>query len=186
LKSLDVSHTQITNNGLQYLTKLRNLEEIKLGGNKVSGVGLHALRTLPKLTRLDLSGFQKRNSGTWAVALTDLDLESIGALVTLQHLSLNGTKITDLGLTRLKTLTDLRSLDLGRTAVTSTGLKELAGLAKLERLSLWKSSRVDDQAASVLSEMKGLVALDLSETAITDAARQQLRSLPRLKELYVQ
>jgi Leucine-rich repeat (LRR) protein len=186
LKSLDISHTQVTNNGLQYLVKLRSLEELVLGGNKISGVGLHALRTLPKLTRLDLSGFQKRNSGTWSVALTDNDLEMIASMTGLQDLNLSGTRITDLGIGRLKTLRELRSLDLSRTAVTASGLKELVGLTKLERLSLWKASRINDAGAPVLTQMKGLVALDVSETAMTDAGREQLRSIQGLRDLYVQ
>src|SRR5205807_10441402 len=111
LKSLDVSHTQVTNNGMEYLPALRNLEELRVGGNKVTGAGLRWLRVLPNLRVLDLNGTQKRNSGLWSVSLTDLDVETLAGFKQLQELDLAGAKITDAALAGVSRLTNLRALD---------------------------------------------------------------------------
>lgn len=94
LKSLDISDTQVTNNGMEYIASLRNLEELLVGGNKVTGAGLRVLKTLPNLKRLSLRGAQKRNSGTWAVTLTDLDLEMLATLKPLRFVDLSRMKLS--------------------------------------------------------------------------------------------
>jgi len=175
LTHLDVSYTQVTNNGLEFLPALTQLEEFSAGGNKISGVGLHALKALPRLKRLNLSGAQKRNSGTWVVTLADPDLETLGQLKGLESLNLGGLRVTDLGLVQLRGLRKLRELDLSRTEVSGSGLAVLEMLPDLERLVLWNSKRVDDAAIAVLSKLKKLTRLDLAGTAITSAGVETLR-----------
>src|SRR5262249_6970399 len=110
LKSLDVSYTQVTNNGMEYLAGLRNLEGFSVGRNKVQRGALRDVKALLRLTLLNLNGAQKRSSGLWTVALTDLDLESIGGLKQLRGLDLGGMKFGDLGLPHLAAMSELTSL----------------------------------------------------------------------------
>src|SRR5207244_2801559 len=157
-----------------------NLEELRVGGNKVTGVGLRWLRVLPNLRVLDLNGAQKRNSGTWSVSLTDLDVEMLGGFKQLQDLNLAGAKITDAALAGVSKLTHLRALDLSRTQVSGKGIGNLGGLAGLERLSLWQTRTIRDDAGAALASMPGLQVLDLSETRIGDATLAALAPARKL------
>ena len=56
---------------------------------------------------------------------TDVDLEHLKALTTLQYLNLPFSKVTDAGLEHLKGLTNLEELDLRATNVTDEGVKKL-------------------------------------------------------------
>lgn len=184
IRSLDISYTQITNNGLEHLSALTNLEELALGGNKVTGAGLRVLKLLPALRSLNLNGAQKRNSGTWAVSLTDLDLDAVAGLKGLQSLDLGGLKITDAGIARLKPLAHLSALDVSRTEVSAGGLKSLS-LNALHRLSLYKTKKIDDSVAEVLLSAGELEFIDLAETSFGDTGLARLAKLKGLKHLYL-
>jgi hypothetical protein len=56
---------------------------------------------------------------------TDADLIYFKDIPTLDHISLEDTKITDAGLKHLMGLTSLRKLDLHGTRVTDAGIAEL-------------------------------------------------------------
>ena len=191
LRALDVSFTQVSTVGLERLAELTQLEELALGGNKISGAGLPVLSVLPNLRKLTLGGTQRRNSGYWAVSLTDVDLELVGSLTQLEWLDLSGSlrsplnAISDLGVSKLAGLRELQVLDLSQTRVSSVGLEPLAKLPKLERLSLWRAERIDDDAAPLLALMKALEVLDLSETKVTDRTLRELTSLENLRRLYL-
>ncbi len=191
LRSLDVSFTQISTPGLEYLAELSYLEELALGGNKLNGAGLTVLSALPNLKKLTLKGTQRRNSGYWAVSLTNVDMELLGSLRQLEWLDLGGSirsplnELSDLGISELAQLRELRVLDISQTRISSAGLESLAGLPKLERLSLWRAERIDDRAAEFLARMRSLETLDLSETQIGDATLKKLAALPQLRRLYL-
>jgi Leucine-rich repeat (LRR) protein len=182
LRSLDVSYTQVTNTGLDFLSSLPKLEELVIGGNKVTGAGLRVLKQLPSLRSLSLKGAQKRNSGTWTVSLTDLDLDALAGLKGLQSLDLAGLRISDAGVARLKDLTGLSVLDLSRTEVSASGLKGLRA-NRLKRLSLHRAKRVDDSIAEWLGAADRLEVLDLSETAVGDAGLARLAPLKSLSHV---
>ncbi len=185
LESLDVSYTQVTNNGLEYLPALSQLETLSLGGNKISSAGLPVLKALPKLKSLNLSGAQKRNSGTWAVTLTDLDMTTLGELNRLESLNMAGLRITDPNLTRLKNLALLRDLDLSRTEVTGAGLSALSSFPHLQKLNLWNLKRVEDSAIPALLKLNKLALLDLAGTGVTDRGLELLGAIPSLRRLYL-
>lgn len=191
LRSLDVSFTQISTPGLEYLAELTHLEELALGGNKINGAGLTVLAALPNLKKLTLKGSQRRNSGYWAVSLTNVDMEMLGSLRQLEWLDLGGSirsplnDLSDLGIGEVAQLRELRVLDISQTRISSAGLEPLAGLPKLERLSLWRAERIDDGAAEHLAQMSSLHTLDLSETQVTDATLARLAELPQLRRLYL-
>jgi hypothetical protein len=59
------------------------------------------------------------------VRVTDADLDRIGRLRALRHLTLEGADVTDDGLARIEGMTQLLELNLIRTRVTGAGVKEL-------------------------------------------------------------
>ena len=185
LEVLDISVTQATDNGMEHLAELTKLRELNLGANKISALGLPILQLLPNLTTLRLSGQQMRNSGFWAVAVTDLDIDVVTQLTQLEHLDVAGRKLTDLGVKKIANLSRLRSLDLSRTEVTEGGIQALADLPQLQTLHLAGAERINDAAAPYLAAMDSLTSLDLSSTKVSDGTLRVLLKSHKLRELYL-
>ena len=148
LESLDIANTEVTDVGLENLITLVNLKELALGRGRLSNSGLVALRMLPTLTLLDLSGARP----------TPPDNPSGRG---------GGPGIPEETLKAIAELKDLRTLYLGYSAISADGLRTLASLAKVERLGLQGCSRVDDAALAELVNWKGLKYLDIQETPVT-------------------
>ena len=165
LESLDVAHTEVTDVGLENLITLINLKELALGQGRLSNFGLVALRMLPTLTYLDLSGARPTppdNPGGRG----------------------GGAGIPEETLKAIAELNDLRVLQLGYSAINAAGLHTLRRLTKVEKLGLQGCSRVDDSALSELSEWKSLQYLDVQEDPVTEGGLRTLRAArPGLKVL---
>jgi internalin A len=207
LKSLDLSHTMVGDVGLESLPALSELEELDLGGTRITGINLNFLKLLPKLKKLSFNGIQRRNAGAcWTPLITDLDLDTISLLSSLEDLNLGvgvslgktgaavgagnchvtgGIQLTDLGVAKLAKLTKLRRLDISGARVTPAGLKVLESLPQLERLSLWNCTALDDSAAAEFAAIPKLTFLDLSYTSAGDGTLKSLTALPNLKLLYL-
>jgi Leucine-rich repeat (LRR) protein len=207
LKSLDLSHTMVGDVGLESLPALSELEELNLGGTRITGINLNFLKLLPKLKKLSFSGIQRRNAGAcWTPLVTDLDLDTISLLSSLEDLNLGvgvslgktgvaagagnchvtgGIQLTDLGVAKLAKLTKLQRLDVSGARITPAGLNVLKSLPQLERLSLWNCTALDDSAASKFAAAPKLTMLDLSYTSAGDGTLKSLAALPNLKLLYL-
>jgi Leucine-rich repeat (LRR) protein len=152
LRSLDLSHTQIDDEGFEELASLPYLEELSIGGNRLNGSALVALKAIPTLRRLDASGLQRVDSGLWGLPLTDANVQRLAALKQLRHLSLSGATLADRGVDRpghpeaerttmpdlsaLTALEALETLDLSRTPITLDRLAPLLELRNLKELAL--------------------------------------------------
>lgn len=185
LRVLYAGFSRVNDDGFEALANLDKLEELHIGGDKMSGLALPLLRMLPSLRHLDVNGSQRTDSGRWGLMLTDVNVESIGALTQLETLNMGGAIVSDSGMKALGGLVNVHTLDLSRTEITAQGLEPLAKLPKLRRLNLWQAARIDDKAASHLVRMKSLETLDLGDTAVTDALLDQLEGLKQLKVLLV-
>ena len=62
---------------------LDQLEKLEFGGNKMSGVALPLLKRPPSLRELNVSGWQRTDSGLWGVAITDFNIDNIVQLEQL-------------------------------------------------------------------------------------------------------
>jgi len=185
LRVLDVGFSRVNDNDFEHLASLEKLEELHIGGNKMNGLALPLLRMLPSLRHLDVNGSQRTDSGRWGLTLSDVNIANLTALTELEALNMGGAQLTDVGMEQIEALSNLRTLDLSRMDITAEGLAPVAKLPHLSRLNLWKSQRIDDDAAEYLLRMKSLSALDLSATAVTDATLDRLKALPSLKELFI-
>jgi hypothetical protein len=194
--------------GLEHLPNLSELEHLKIGATLITGLNLNFLKLLPKLKTLSLRGVQRRNAGAcWTPNVTDLDLDTISLLSTLEDLDLGvgiklgmggqpaapgggnctltgGLQFSDLGIAKLAKLKNLKRLNISGAKLTTEGLQVLQSLP-LERLSVWASASLDDSAADVLAGMPTLAHLDMSYTKIGDEGLQRLGKLPNLKALYL-
>jgi len=156
LEALDIAHTEVTDLGLDNLITLINLKELAVGRGRLSNSGLTALRMLPTLTYLDLSGARPTppdNPGGRG----------------------GGAGVPEETLKAIAELRDLRVLYLGYSAITADGLRTLSVLDQVERLGLQGCSRVDDAALAELAKWKSLKYLDVQEAPVTEKGLTMLR-----------
>jgi Leucine-rich repeat (LRR) protein len=156
LEALDIAHTEVTDLGLENLITLVNLKELAVGRGRLSNAGLVALRMLPTLIRLDLSGARPTppdNPGGRG----------------------GGASIPEETLKAIAELKDLRVLYLGYSAINADGLRALSVLEKVEKLGLQGCNRVDDAALVELAKWKSLKYLDVQEDPVTEKGLALLR-----------
>jgi hypothetical protein len=156
LEALDIAHTEVTDVGLENLVGLVNLKELAAGRGRLTNTGLAAVRFLPTLTRLDLSGARPTppDSPTGRGAAGVIPEETLRAIAGLH---------------------DLRALNLGHSSISAAGLGVLRSLDKVERLALQGCGRVDDAALAELANWKGLQYLDVQEAPVTEKGLEALR-----------
>jgi len=155
LEALDIAHTEVTDLGLDHLIALVNLKELSVGRGRLSNSGLVALRMLPTLTYLDLSGAKA----------TPPDSANSRA----------GSGMPEETLKAIAELKDLRVLYLGFSAITTDGLRTLGSLDKVERLGLQGCSRIADASLAELAKWKSLKYLDVQEAPVTEKGMAELR-----------
>ncbi len=148
LRELDLSHTQVTSQGLHCLGTLRHLEYLNLQGTEIGDDAFVHLATLPNLTILDLSHTAIRG---WRIhtllALSRLErlylshtplsrraVRTLSRFKRLKRLSLRGVP-HPLDLSFLKGL-NLTHLDLAETTILPHTLKHLWTQRGLEGLNL--------------------------------------------------
>ena len=165
LEALDIAHTEVTDVGLENLITLVNLKELAVGRGRLSNSGLAALRMLPTLTLLDMSGARP----------TPPDNPTGRG---------GGPGIPEETLKAIAELNDLKTLYLGYSAIAADGLRLLSSLPKVEKLGLQGCSRVDDAALAALANWKSLKYLDVQEAPVTEKGLAALRlAKPDLKIL---
>jgi hypothetical protein len=165
LEALDIAQTEVTDIGLENLITLVHLKELAVGRGRLSNAGLVALRMLPTLTTLDLSGARP----------TPPDAPTGRG---------EGSGIPEETLKAIGELKQLRVLYLGFSAITPDGLRTLSSLENVEKLGLQGCSKVDDAALGELAQWRSLKYVDLQEDPVTEKGLAALRnSKPGIKIL---
>jgi hypothetical protein len=93
LRRINFSRTEITDEGLEQLSRMEKLEQLRLSSPRITDEGLACLRRLEHVRFLHLID----------IPITDAGLEHLHALKSLESLYLDGTKVTDDGIQRLVT-----------------------------------------------------------------------------------
>ncbi len=99
--SVSIEAINVTNAGLNHLTKVKNLRELRIWAPGVDDAGLPILAKISNLEMLDLEGTSVLGAG----------LGSAAVLEQLQRLTL-GPRMAELELARLEAFPNLRELDL--------------------------------------------------------------------------
>jgi len=107
--------TDLNDEGLTHVSKLKNIASLHLGGTKITGAGMRHLKGLKQLQRLHLEKTEVDDEG----------LAELGGLSELEYLNLYATKITDAGLKHLVGLKKLKRLYLWQTKVSDEGVTKL-------------------------------------------------------------
>ncbi len=132
-----------------------------------------SLAGLPRLEILFFHGSPK---------LSDAGMASIGQIVSLDKLVLEGTKVGDRGIAQLSRLKKLRVLGLKGSPVGDEAMAAVGQLANLEELDL-TGTNVGDDGVAQLSNLKKLKAMRLNETQVSDASLDRLSQMPGLVEI---
>ncbi len=202
LRSLDIGIAEISDSSIELLEALPDLESLSIGGNRIGEVGISSLRSLKRLKHLDLSGAQETDSGIWAVTITDLNLDEIGALNSLESLNLaapsrdyvvavssgvprlrGAIRVTDFGASQIARLSNLRKLNVSRALLTAAGIVTLRALSRLEELNLSHAGSIDDSAGAALAQLQNLRVVDVSYTRFGDQGLSALRDHPNLQRV---
>ncbi len=172
IRELSSDKTDIQNQSLYFVSKLKDLQKLDLTGSKsINDSGLAYLKGTPLIT-LSLDG----------TGITDNSLNSIGTLKQLRNLNLSNTRVSANNLGQLTSCRNLQTLDLHQTKLGNSSIEGLKSLNNLEVLVLGETG-VGDSALGALSNMKMLNALFLNDSLITNAGLSKLSSLDNLRML---
>jgi Leucine-rich repeat (LRR) protein len=157
--AVDLRGSWITDSDLADLSRLPDLTRLDLSLTRIGDHALQQLKNAPAITDLDLY---------FDEMVGDSGLSVIKGWKHLRRLNVRGTKVTDMTVQYLASITSLESVDLGFTQVTDVGLDPLATLSKLEELSIG-GNKLTDSGLQPLRQMKGLTYLDLGGAQRTDS-----------------
>ncbi len=193
LSELYLSHTKVTDKGLELLDRLLFLGGLGLAETVIGAPTLARIAKLRELHTLVLSG---------TAAPRDA-LLGLGQLQKLESLYLDRTRADDETLAALAPLRGLRVLHLASTDVSEASLAVLRGFTLLEELTIGDTRvrapaveldawprlhtlsllglELGDAALPAIARRRSLAALDLSSTEVRDPA--PLAALPNLRIL---
>jgi len=159
LKTLDLSLTHITDQGMQEIKDLRGITDLSLYfAEYVTDESVAAIKGWKGLKRLNLHGTK----------VSDTGLEHIAGISTLESLDVGSTLMTDVGLERLTNLTNLKQLTMGGNELGDAGLQALRQMPGLTYLDLSGRQGTDKNVWMV---------------AMADAGLEAVLTLKQLKEL---
>jgi internalin A len=164
----------ITDAGVGFLRKRKELSELYLKGTHVSDRGV------PSWTHLE---------GLWSLGLdktlvTDRGVATLAPMRKLGLLNLSDTAVGGHGLCSLPVENPI-DIYLANCPVTDEAVLAFSRhLVNLNRLSLF-GTLVTDRCLPVLAELSGIQRLRLSQTTVTDAGMESLLAHPSLQTLEV-
>lgn len=178
--------------GLQLLTKIKNLRELDVSHCGLTDNDLLVLRAWPRLTSLLCNFNPITDQGMLLVKplndLVDLDLRftqvgdpgiSLIGSRKIQRLWL--ANISDQGMKLLTRFPDLRELYLSQTSIGDLGIVQIKGLRHLEVLDISRTG-VGDRGLSELVRMKSLKSIYLDKSNVTEEGVAAIKqAIPGLK-----
>jgi len=193
LKKLDLSHTRITDVGLEDLKDLENVVELNCYyAERITENGIAHLKDWKNLQHLNLRGTK----------VTSRVFAHLARLTNLRSLDLGFTQIEDEGFEQLASLNQLQRLAIGGNRLSGAALPLLRFLPALTELDVGGIQRVDsglwglaltDENLAWIGQLRQLRALSLASATLADrgidrpghpeAERSELRDLTPLSAL---
>lgn len=175
VRRLDINVGELSDQGLQWLARLKHLTHLTLYDNEqTTDTGFKPLSKLQHLRVVNLQG------GTF----TDAKLRHLSNASELIELYLSYTKIDGQGFDSLAKSNKLELLDLGYTLLTDDNIRFLSHFPRLKKLNL-EHAPISDKGLNHLSKLNQLETLDLSGTNISDQALESLTALKSLRTLHL-
>lgn len=198
LRELTLSLVSVTDDSLQPLAGLRNLERFSVThrgtGRNNTAAGVAMFTRLPKLRVLNLDRLVTLDDSVFSqlapmkqleslsleqAGVTGSEIELLSRLPKLKTLSLIGTNVDDAAMEKLAKLTQLESLDISYTKVSDAGLKHIASLKNLRTLCVG-GNRITDAGVAEIARLSQLVELMIVSADISDSGLEHLAGLPKL------
>jgi hypothetical protein len=130
LESLLLGRSNITDEGVKYLSQLPELDELSMGDTKgITDAAIPFISKLPKLTNLKLG----------STNITDQGLRALSPVSKLDILELPNVKVTSHGVESLKNIPSLTIVLLDWTNVDDRALDSLSALPNIQRLQLLRT-----------------------------------------------
>jgi hypothetical protein len=163
-------------NGLEFVRGFKSLEELSVGGLRITPRGMDVLQSLPRLQRLELGVTYSFGTATSRnrdeIPAAQIDDDTFRLLVrcrSLEEVWLRGMNVSDSTVAYLSDLPRLRVINLTGTQVTDVTLQWLARKATVEKIVL-------TEMVPRLS-MVDSIAANQTETRITARAVEEFRRL---------
>ena len=175
LKSLDVSQSTVTDEGVRLLGHFAALTRVDLTALNINGAGIEGLEPLGNLRELTMASVQMGSSTGW---------ERLGRLSQVEMLNLSLTNITDADVSSLITMTGLKELNVSNTALTDAALNQFAKLENLEILRIQGNRMMNGAGlkAFVQSKQKpGLRGLYASSTPLSREGMSNVKKIGSLE-----
>lgn len=203
LRSVLLSGSDVTDQGLAEIGKITGLENLDLRGCAVSDLGVSELAGLARLKSIKFSG----KAGQTQV--TDAAMATLGKLTSLKVIAIDFLPISDQGIASLSGLVEIKELYMAGAAVSdevaetlvkfpalaklriagtkfsSQGLAKVAGLVEIVELDISDCPGIDNDALSTIAGFKKLSKLNLYSTAVGDADWGKLAGLGELRWLNI-
>lgn len=186
LKKLDLSLTRISDRGMRALKSAPAIEELNLYfAERITDEGTAVVKSWKHLKRVNFRGTK----------MTDVTLEYLGGVPTLEAIDAGYAETTDVGWEYLTSLTNLKSLTLGGNKLTDTSLQFLRTMPQIEYLDISGTQRTDSglwslglsiAGARAIATVKELRELRLAGTAINTQGLEELKALDKLERLDLQ
>lgn len=184
LRVLSLRDSFITDVGFVHLERLLDLQELDLGGTRITDKSLPAIGSMTRLRKLDLDGFGSK------LGISARGLEHLASLKELRVLSLE-VEGTDEEMRVVSSLLGLEKLRLTTRRLTEQRMGSLTALQNLRHLSVSVSSIFSESkrepSAPIGPPLKlpRLEALRLMHVPVNDEWAAQLGVLPMLQHLSV-
>jgi Leucine-rich repeat (LRR) protein len=188
LQKLDLQNAPVTDAGLRHLAGLTKLQWLAVGASDPNGpntVGDGCLKHLIRLTGL-------RSLYLYGGGFSGTGLRQLGGMAGLRTLGIGEAPygirapITDAGWEALGDLKELDSLELDRIWIGDAGMKSLGKLTKLRKLRLKRSPPVAPDPGITdrgLAHLEGLSQLEALELQFVDVKAAGLQHLRHLSHL---
>jgi internalin A len=203
LTYLNLSLTRVTDQGMQEIKSLKNVEDLDLTwAEYITDEGLAAIKDWRKLKKLSVHGTK----------ISDTTLDHIAGIASIVTLNIGSAMITDVGLERLAVLPNLKELTMGGNELGDAGLQALRQLPGLTYLDLngrqgtdsnvWAISMSDIGLEAILSlkelrelrfgctsigiGIEGAKFATVSAMSVNNRWLEQMKSLTRLEKLKLQ
>ncbi|MEN6407387.1 MAG: hypothetical protein ABFC77_13070 [Thermoguttaceae bacterium] len=170
LTHLKLSYTNVDDPALRHIAKgLPQIEVLWLSDTRITNSGLQNLETLPRLRVLNFSH------------ITNVGLEHLSKISTLERLGMEGSELTDTDLIHFERLCRLRELTINPAPkITNAGLKHFAPLTKLTKLEIY-NCQATDQGLENLFGLSQLKRLAVGKNVTAAGIERLHQALPNCK-----
>lgn len=172
VKGIVIDSGVIDGSGLKYLTKLKQLELLDLNAPGLKGANLRFLRSIPTLTKLELTNFT-------------LDEEALSqiAAIELDTLILRSTAISVRNLKKFADRNQLRYLEIYDSRITDDHLCQILSM-DLDELNLNKTP-IGDRGTDCILKMKKSSHLLIIDGPISPENMERIKAMPSLRVVFL-